>query len=144
MEYLPFFFGAAGLLGFLGTIITLLATKNKNKAETEKIKLETEEKMIALQAQLQDQIIALVEQGKKDYEEREKERVAKRNEFDSLHKGQMQLREELQSERSRNIQLMSEKADMEKLIRRLESTLIQINKDVTTIKKNTGQLPGMK
>jgi hypothetical protein len=43
MEYMVYFFGGAGLLGFLGTVITILANRGKNVAETRKIKVETEE-----------------------------------------------------------------------------------------------------
>lgn len=122
MQTWELIFGGAGILGFLGTVLTVLATRRKNKSEIEKLIAETETIRIDAQHKLQEQLNELRDQNnklfleldelreknKKLYVEREEQREAKeklRAELDRLHKGHDNLRQELQTERERNVYL---------------------------------------
>ena len=142
MENLIWFWAlsGAGLLALLGTIITLLASRGRNRAEIEKLIAETEETRLKAQGELQDQLFELIEQNKKEHADREKERDAKRFEINNLSKRIETLNEMLSNEQSRAIKLMSENAQQQKTINTLETNFRSVQEDVKVIKKVTGQL----
>ena len=136
-----------GLFLFLGTLIGLYVNRNKLKSETdvndaqsEKLRTET--------------IITLLQQGKKDYEERElrqKEWTEKENELytkiRALEEGKresesraIQYLEERDKLRADNIELVVKMGVLEGLVEKQGTTLIEMNKKLLEIKKDTGNL----
>lgn len=156
MDAIDIWIGAG--LGFLGTVITLLATRRKSRTETEKLIAETEEIRIKAQHDLQEQLNKLREQnaslfGQRDVERLEKDRL--RLELNRLREDIELIRRELFVERQRNVMLSSEldvqrsnNQEKRKQIESLNYLLAEQQKaidrygvEIGVIKKQTGQLP---
>lgn len=117
---------SAGVIGFLTSMISLWFGRRKTGAEVEKIIAETEVLRMESMRDIQMQLDNLRDSYDKLFQARE----LLRQELDRVHLELSQLRQELQSERSRNIFLQEENRELHK----------KVTGQLAEIKKQTGQL----
>jgi predicted nuclease with TOPRIM domain len=145
------------VLGFIGTLLSLIVNRRKNKTEVEKLIAETELARINAQHELQSQLDELREQNKRLFVDREIEREAKeklRSELNRMHDKIENLSKELQTERERNVQLTSELErqrmsnqqktikieGLEALASQHQKTIENINLELAKVRMQTGNL----
>ena len=117
---------SAGVIGFVTSMISLWFGRRKTGAEVEKIIAETETLRQKAMYDIQTQLDDLRDSYDKLFQARE----LLRQELDRVHVELSQLRQELQSERSRNIFLQEENRELHK----------KVTGQLAEIKKQTGQL----
>jgi len=140
----------AGLLGLIGTLLTLYFTRGKTAAEVEKLIAETERIRMDTIGDIQKQLDELRVANTELHEAR----IRQRGELDRLHEEVELLRQELQSERSRNIKLTDElerqrNANADKTVQIVElraqvdahaQKLARFTSELTEVQRKTGQL----
>ena len=136
-----------GLFGFVSSMIVLLSGRRKNRAEIERLLEDTEKASLQNKLDLENRINNLQDRYENLYNEREKERDAKRNELNNLHDAILILQKNLQNVNDEKVIVSRElsyqrsaNAEKQKEIDLLKVSSRKHGVEISEIQKQTDEL----